>query len=145
MRFLRRHPKAIVVVLVLGALVAWLWHRAFDDIRYFEVNSGISFPRGISEVKIVHPREFCFSGRLKIPKGREEEFLKSYGFRPANDFFLNADLGIDKGKFEKTDLLKNWYGVSGRSPTNRWELAYNPVDQGLWFVMLFPDFAGDSP
>jgi len=145
MTLLRKYPKAVAicVLLVCAGAVFLLLGREPSDIRYFERISGVSFPRGISELQIIRPREFCFSGRLRIPKDREEAFLKSSDFRPSSDFPLNASLGLDSAKFSTPDGRKGWYGLVGRSSKDRWELAYNPSDQDLWFVMLFEDAHGD--
>lgn len=136
-----------IAVFVLLAVVA-LWLRGCmdeSDISYFERESGIHFPSGCSEVETAHPREFCLSGRLRIPKSEEAVFLKRYDFCLSTDFPLNADLGIDGTKFASREKLRGLYRSVGRSPTNRWELAYNPDEQSLFFVILYPDMSGDPP
>ena len=147
MTFLPKFPKAVVacVVVVCGGAVLWLWSRESGDIRYFERVSGISFPHGISEIQVTRPREFCFSGRMTIPKAGEETFLKSFAFRPSRDFPLNANLGLDRSRFSKPDHLNDWFGVFDRSSKNRWEIAYCQGDRTLWFVMLCEDAHGDPP
>ena len=146
---MRRTIKCLLLVGGLGVLLllsaAILWLRgcgAEDNISYFERVSGIKLPAGYFEVETAHPREFCLSGRLMIPKAEESVFLTRYGFSISSEFPLNSDLGIDPAWFVQRQGV---YRCVGRSPHNRWELAYDPEAQRLFFVVLYPDMAGDPP
>ena len=146
---MRRTTKYLLMVGALGVLLllstAILWLRGFgaeDNIGYFERVSGIKLPAGCSEIETAHPREFCLSGRLRIPNAEATGFLTRYGFSISSEFPLNSDLGIDPAWFVQRQGV---YRCVGRSPNNRWELAYDPETQRLFFVVLYPDMAGDPP
>ncbi len=115
------------------------------DIRYLERITGLRFPGGISNIRVDRPREFCLSGKFRLPTSTSAEFLRRYNFTVSTNFPLNAEFGLDAAQFESKSTPNSYLWLAGRSKEHRWEFAYRQSDSCLWFVLLFPDAHGDAP
>lgn len=82
---------------------------------------------------------------MTIPEIKVDAFLEANRFTIESEYPLNADLGLNSMVFTNPVALVNWYGLKGRSQHERWEFAFDPVHQALWFAVLFPDMSGDPP
>jgi hypothetical protein len=148
MKLSRRAATLTVACVVIGATIVVLFFlntRLPTDIRYLERVTALKLPKGVSQIETARPREFCLSGKLKLPTGGGAEFVRTAGFTDAVTYPMNSEFGIDVGLFTTPVSSGTFLKLEGRSKTHRWEFAYAPADNILWFVLLFPDAHGDVP
>lgn len=130
------------VLVALAVLAGDLARTA--AVRHISRVTGITFPRGCTDVDVRDDGEFYVAAHVRLPLESLEAFLQRHPFRDTSTAVGPWMLGLrpeNRAIPEGSDTV--W--LEGRSGENAWSCALDRSTGRLWIVVFYPDPGGTPP